>query len=82
MHSCCMDKLIGYFVANQNKMCYLPSVITTHKSIYFPSLFIKRMSLISKVNFQKEFSENYKRISLVIRVNYMLANTAEVNILM
>ena len=43
----------------------------THLSTYFDfktSLLIKRMSLINKVNFQKCFSENYKRMHLTTRV--------------
>ena len=43
----------------------------TYLSTYFPfktSLFIKRMSLINKVNFKKCFSENYKRMRLTTRV--------------
>ena len=43
----------------------------TYLSTYFTfkaSLFIKRMSLINKVNFKKCFSENYKRMCLTTRV--------------
>ena len=43
----------------------------TYLSTYFPfktSFFIKRMSLINKVNFKKCFSENYKRMRLATRV--------------
>ena len=52
-------------------MCSLPYAMTANKtylSTYFPSLFIKRMSLINKVNFKKCFSENYKRMRLTTRV--------------
>ena len=55
-------------------MCSLSYAMTANKtylSTYFPfktSLFIKRMSLINKVNFKKCFSENYKRMRLTTRV--------------
>ena len=56
-------------------MCSLPYAMTANKtyylSTYFPfktSLFIKRMSLINKVNFKKCFSENYKHMRLTTRV--------------
>ena len=51
------DRLrVGHFVTKHNKMCSLPYAMTANKtylSTYFPvktSLFIKRMSLINKVN--------------------------------
>ena len=43
----------------------------TYLSTNFPfeiSLFVKRISLINKVNFKKCFPENYKRMSLTTRV--------------
>ena len=43
----------------------------SYLSTYFPlktSLFIKRMSLINKVNFKKCFSENHMRMRLTTRV--------------
>ena len=55
-------------------MCSLPYAMTANKtylSTYFPfktSLFIKRMSLINKVNFKKFFTKNYKRMRLTTRV--------------
>ena len=55
-------------------MCSLPYAMTANKtylSTYFrfkTSLFIKRMSLINKVNFKKCFSKNYKRMRLTTRV--------------
>ena len=79
-HNCCTDThtfdrlRVGHFVAKHNKMCSLPYAMTANKtylSTYFPfktSLFIKRMSLINKVNFKKCFSENYKRMRLTTRV--------------
>ena len=61
-------------------MCSLPYAMTANKtylSTYFPfktSLFIKRMSLINKVNFKKCFSENYKRMRLTTRVYGIVAS--------
>ena len=78
--NCCADThtfdrlRVSHFVTKHNKMCSLPYAMTTNKtylSTYFPfktSLFIKRMSLINKVNFKKCFSENYKRMCLTTRV--------------
>ena len=80
MHNCGVDThtfdrlRVGRFVTKYNKMCSLPYVMTANKtylSTYFPfktSLFIKRMSLINKVNFKKCFSENYKCMHLTTRV--------------
>ena len=86
MHNCgadthTFDRLrVDHFVTKHNKMCSLPYAMTANKtylSTYFPfkpSLFIKRMSLINKVNFKKCFSENYKRMRLTTRV-YGILNT-------
>ena len=80
MHNCgadthTFDQLrVDHFVTKHNKMCSLPYTMTANKtylSTYFPfktSLFIKRMSLINKVNFKKWFSEIYKRMRLTTRV--------------
>ena len=63
------DRLrVSCFVTKYNKMCSPPYAMTANKtylSAYFPFktfLFIKRMSLINKVNFKKCFSKNYKRM--------------------
>ena len=65
---------VAHFVTKHNKICSLPYAMTankTHLSTHFPfkiSLLIKRMSLINKVNFNKCFSKNYKRMRLTTRV--------------
>ena len=67
------DRLhVGHVVMKHNKMCSLPYMMTANDLPFnlFPfktSLFIKRMSLINKVNSKKCFSENYKRIHLTTR---------------
>ena len=70
MHNCCVDMhtfdrlRVSHFVMKHNKMCSLLYAMKTNKtylSTYFPFktfLFIKRMSLINKVNVKKCFSEN------------------------
>ena len=62
---------VGHVVMKHNKMCSLPYAMTANDLPFkFPfktSLFIKRMSLINKVNSKKCFSENYKRIHLKTR---------------
>ena len=67
MHNCgadmhTFDRLrVGHFVMKHNKMCSLPYTMTANKtylSAYFPfktPLFIKRMSLINKVNLKNVF---------------------------
>ena len=74
------DRLrVGHFVTKHNKTCSLPYAMTANKtylSAYFPfktSLFIKRMSLINKVNLKKCFSQNYKRMRLTTRVYGILS---------
>ena len=63
----------------------LPYAMTANKtylSTYFTfktSLFIKRMSLINKVNFKKYFSENYKRMRLTTRVYGIVKENIMVN---
>ena len=62
-------------------MYSLPYTMTANKtylSTYFPfktSLFIKRMSLINKVNFKKCFSENYRCMRLTTRVYGIYVST-------
>ena len=85
MHNCCSDThtfdrlRVSHFVTKHNKMCSLPYAMTANKtylSTYFPfktSLFIKRMSLINKVNFKNCFSKIYKRMRLTTRVYGNLA---------
>ena len=80
MHNCCVDThtfdqlRVGHFVMIHNKMCSLPYTMTANKTylltyfLFKTSLFIKRMSLINKVNFKKCFSKNYKRMHLTTRV--------------
>ena len=56
------DRLrVSHFLTKHNKMCNLPYAMTadnSYLSTYFrfeTSLFIKRMSLINKINFKKMF---------------------------